>query len=119
MFAIPYNSITMENGANEYQCNGDYAQKLAIALMAKKTDGQIYDIQLLPYCPMDIGTGSGIDLTNKTEHYDYDWVDYAGEIEKYNTADVTPIVNEYAPQQYEATATYQSTITDTNLLDWG
>ena len=121
MFAIPFNDTVITNGADTYEVTGDCAQKLAIALMAVETKGQIYDIQLLPYCPIpEIAREGGIDISNKTVQFDYDWVDYNGELEKYNTSTpIVPIVNEYSPGEYEATATYQSTITDTDLIDWG
>lgn len=121
MFAMPFNDTTIINGADTYNVTGDYAQKLAIALMAVETKGQIYDIQLLPYCPIpEIAKEGSIDISSKTVQFDYDWIDYNGELEKYNTSTpVVPVINEYAPGEYEATATYQSTITDTDLIDWG
>lgn len=120
MFAIPFNDTVIVNGTDRYEVTGEYAQKLAIALMAVETNGQIYDLQLLPYCPMpELVMTDGISLTGRTEHFDYDWIDYTGEIEKHSEAETQPIVNEYSQGEYEATATYQSTINDSDLLDWG
>lgn len=120
MFAIPFNDTTIIDGVNVYDVVGDYAQKLAIALMAQETAGQIYDIQLLPYCPMlDVVGTNAINLTGKTEHADYDWVTYTGSYIADGSASVAPIVNEYALQEYEAVATYQSTINDSDLVEWG
>lgn len=103
MFAMPFNDTIIVDGVDSYEVTGDYAQKLAIALMAVETNGQIYDLQLLPYCPMpELAVDNGINLTGRTEHFDYDWIDYAGTIEEYHEQYGTPEANEYAQGQYEA-----------------
>lgn len=120
MFAMPFNDTLVVNGNDEYEVTGDYAQKLAIALMATETKGQIYDLQLLPYCPIpEIAETDSINITGKSENYDYNWIDYTGPMEVVDTADIAAILNEYSPGDYEAIATYQSTVDDTDLVDWG
>lgn len=79
MFALPLNSIKAIDNGLEYNLHGDYSQKLAVQ-MAKQLDKKIYDIQLLPYCPLqDNNTGTilqdnTLDLTTLREGYDYDWI---------------------------------------------
>lgn len=79
MFAIPLDSIKAINNDVEYNLQGDYAQKLAVQ-MAKKLDKVIYDIQLLPYCPLQdsntetILQDNTLILDNLREGYDYDWI---------------------------------------------
>lgn len=120
IFAIPYNNITAEDNVDTYDVNGEYAQKIAMALVKSLTSSNVYDVQLLPYCPIpQIAAENGINVSSLTSGKDYDWIDYTGQMEVVDTADVAAVVNEYAPQQYEATATYQSTIDDTDLVDWG
>lgn len=84
MFAMPYRSIkvTDENG-NQYDLQGDYSQKLAMQ-MVKQLNGSetpvIYDVQLLPYCPIQdnntetILKDNELDLSTLKEGYDYDWI---------------------------------------------
>ena len=81
MFAMPYRSIkvTDENG-NEYDLHGDYSQKLAMQMVKQLTNSVIYDIQLLPYCPLQnnatttILKDNELDLSTLKEGYDYDWI---------------------------------------------
>ncbi len=121
IFALPYSNVKIQKGADIYEGIGDYAQKLAVDIALNMPDTyELYDLQLLPYCPIPEITSAGIiDITNLTETEDYDWVDYTGTITHRDTANVNPIVNEYAPQEYEATATYQSTVNDADLVEWG
>ena len=72
MFAIPANDLQL---SGSFRCNGSIAQKLARAVVQQATDKSVYDIQLLPYCPMpEIISNNGVDLSNVTEHYDYDYI---------------------------------------------
>lgn len=121
MFAIPFNDTTIINGADEYKVEGDYAQKLAIALMAVETQGQIYDLQLLPYCPMpELATNNGINITGRTEHFDYDWVDYTGKIEQYHEQEGSTDAQELDPGRYEAVYTVNTGETAlSNITDYG
>lgn len=135
MFAIPYNDITVvDTDDSTYTTDGSMAQRLAVAIAgaAQGIDEDdpdlyaLYDLQLLPYCPIPgIAANGQIDLgefgsgDHKGEHYDFDYITYTGEAEIRDTADVVPTVNEYEPQHYEATATYQSTVNDTKLVEWG
>lgn len=100
MFAMPFNDTILVNGNDEYELIGDYAQRLAIALMAVETKGQIYDLQLLPYCPIpEIANNNTIDITGQTEHYDYDLILKSLSTETFVSDAVTPeydaVFNEY------------------------
>ena len=78
MFAMPFNSVKAITNTT-YDLVGDYSLKLAME-MAKKLDKNLYDIQLLPYCPFqDANTGTilrdnTIDLSTLREGYDYNWI---------------------------------------------
>lgn len=77
MFAIPFSNISIEDGANTYTGIGEYAQELAVAIAEKMSDGEysLYDLQLLPYCPIPEIAGNGnIDVTGLTSAYDYDYI---------------------------------------------
>jgi len=75
MFAIPFNNTTLVNGLDEYEVVGEYAQKVAMALVKKLTASNVYDIQLLPYCPIPEMVGDGeIDVSNLSSGYDYDFI---------------------------------------------
>lgn len=77
-----FDIIAISNGPVKVDNNiliGNEALKVAMAI-AKQLDANVYDIQLLPYCPM----GSLLDeegriITSKgTEHVDYDYINGAG-----------------------------------------
>ena len=51
MFAIPYGSLQVKDGANTYTCNKDIGLAIAQAFPTSLGDGKVYDIQILPYCP--------------------------------------------------------------------
>ena len=76
IFAIPFNNTTIIDGANEYEVVGEYAQKAAMALVQKLTISNVYDIQLLPYCPIPEMMGDGaINVTGFSSGYDYDYIE--------------------------------------------
>lgn len=52
MFAIPYGSLEVKDGANTYTCNKDIGLAVAQAFVTTLGDGNVYDIQILPYCPV-------------------------------------------------------------------
>ena len=81
MFCIPLNSINIYDTNYEYKTM-EYAQVIAQAL-ALQLDASIYDIQLLPYCPildlyyLDNPNDPEVAfmfLNNLTEHEDFDIV---------------------------------------------
>lgn len=58
MFAIPYGSLAIQLG-DGFRTDKDIA--MAVATDMAKTSGQVYDIQILPYCPIpDITSNSYI-----------------------------------------------------------
>ena len=52
MFAIPYGSLRIKNGANYINCNKDIALAIATAFITELGAENVYDLQLLPYCPV-------------------------------------------------------------------
>ena len=103
MFAIPaINNTLIKNGANQYDAIGQYGKKIANAFAKELTSANVYDLQLLPYCPVPTILKNGmIDITGKTEHIDYDYIYQTGVTVRTST-DVSGEGEEYAPGQYEA-----------------
>lgn len=52
MFAIPYGSLEVKDGANTYTCNKNIGLAIAQAFVTTLGDNAVYDIQILPYCPV-------------------------------------------------------------------
>lgn len=130
MFAIPADDIEIKDGANTYTGIGSYSKKLAVAIAgaAEGLAGQddpvdlyaLYDIQLLPYCPIPEIVDDGINLTSLTVGEDYDWIDYTGTIEEYHEQSGYPTGSEYEPGSYEAVLdidTGEASLT--NILTYG
>ena len=73
MFCIPYGDITLKNNnATIAELNKDLSLNIAQNISSKLTSVNLYDIQLLPYCPITgITYGNGyIDLnTTETNRY--------------------------------------------------
>lgn len=82
MFAIPMNSVifgAIPGGGTSYTQLNDIgkivASDMAVTLSAGAS-GELYDIQILPYCPMPIAIQSSntISTLNLTEHADYEHI---------------------------------------------
>lgn len=82
MFAIPMNSVifgAIPGGGTSYTQLDDIgkivASDMAVTLSAGAS-GELYDIQILPYCPMPIAIQSAntISTLNLTEHADYEHI---------------------------------------------
>ncbi len=76
IITMPYNNVVVNgNGYTMETFTGANNLKLMQSL-AVKNDGKIYDIQLLPYCPIvQVNTdGSFIDLDSLTQGVDYDFI---------------------------------------------
>ncbi|MBO7696995.1 MAG: hypothetical protein J6T10_30565, partial [Methanobrevibacter sp.] len=82
MFAIPMNSVifgAIPGGGTSYTQLDDIgkivASDMAVTLSAG-AGGELYDIQILPYCPMPIAIQSSntISTLNLTEHADYEHI---------------------------------------------
>lgn len=52
MFAIPYGDLSIKDGANTYTCNKDIGLAIAQAFVTTLGSDAVYDIQMLPYCPV-------------------------------------------------------------------
>ena len=78
MFVLPYSDIYFKKGSN-ILASSDIAKKVAMQI-AEQLDDACYDIQLLPYFPdqniifYTDETGYYIDLTNKTEDVDFNYI---------------------------------------------
>ena len=96
MFAIPFSNIEIVNGLDVYEGIGDYAQELAVAIAEKMSAGSydLYDLQLLPYCPIPEIAGDGnIDISALSSGYDYDFITQTN-------ADLTYVSEQYLPVIY-------------------
>ena len=52
MFCIPYSdTLQLYDGSTTFTCNKNVALTMATAIGANLGSGNVYDIQLLPYCP--------------------------------------------------------------------
>lgn len=75
MFAIPYGNITVKNaGGADYTVDKDAMFSVACELIKKYggNSAKLYDVQLLPYCPIQriLSAAGEIDLASDTLLYD-------------------------------------------------
>lgn len=75
MFCMPTDSLTVLTGLTPVELSkSDVSMAIATA-MKTKYGNFIYDIQMLPYCPIPaIATGTGINISSLTEGVDYVWI---------------------------------------------
>ena len=122
MFAIPYSNITASDGVDDYDVNGDYAQKIAMALIKGLTNANVYDIQLLPYCPIpQIADDNSIDVSDLTSGKDYDWIDYTGAYVKYfsESKEMTTSWTEVNAGLWRNSITVETNVNDySDIDDW-
>lgn len=62
MFCMPYGSMTITEGSNSYHTDKDI--QLAVATNMAEASGNIYDIQILPYCPLTEIQGQAYTVTD-------------------------------------------------------
>lgn len=84
VFMIPYHRVRLGQYNPNYETSGIYNDQeaaMAMALrIAKDLGGQIYDLQVLPYCPINQPLSRIVWLVSKyffsyvTENYDYVWI---------------------------------------------
>ena len=121
MFAIPFSNITASDGVDDYDIYGDYAQKIAMALIKGLTNSNVYDIQLLPYCPIpQIANDNNIDVSGLTSGKDYDWINYKGDYLDYKT--LTQTSSSWllsATNEYSITFNAQSDLPPDSIDSWG
>lgn len=74
IFAIPLNLKISESG-KMWETIENYARRMASAIGIQK-DAKVYDIQLLPYCPIpDLVSGDNeINIEKLNEHEDFDYI---------------------------------------------
>lgn len=72
---IPASDINILNSGTTIRQSGDLAQKIASAL-AIKEGTNIYDVQLLPYCPFPnlITADNTLEITDLTENTDFNFI---------------------------------------------
>ena len=77
IFAIPLRILVNDDGAGiYYETNEVYARRIASAIVQNE-NAKVYDLQLLPYCPIPQYLGSPeslVEIGNLTEHTDYDFI---------------------------------------------
>lgn len=109
MFAVPCGSLRVSIDNDYINCSEDVAFNIVSAL-ATKLDAACYDIQLLPYCPVqDLLTNYKLDLSKATVNQDYQYI---------TAATATESVN-YTIVGYtsKSNTTYTKTYTFTGLTD--
>ena len=121
MFAIPANDIIASKGSEEFEMVGSYGLNSAIAIIEKLTQAKVYDLQLLPYCPIqEMLNNNKLYLDTFEEGFDYDWIDYTGDYLDYK--DLTQTSNNWlssAMNEYSITFNAQSDLPPASIDSWG
>ena len=75
--AMPFSKLNVSTSGGDFVSENDISQKVASAL-AVKEGTNIYDVQLLPYCPRPdlISADNSINLDNLLEDSDYNFITY-------------------------------------------
>lgn len=75
MFAIPYDSVQLKNGTDIYTTSAQAPQMVASDIPLTGST-YVYDIQLLPYCPIQnvIVSNNTVDVSTLTEGKDYNFI---------------------------------------------
>lgn len=119
IFAIPATNTILKNGNDLYEVVGEYAQKSAMALVKELTSANVYDVQLLPYCPMpELAVDNKIDISNLRANYDYDYITQTGATVKSMKEDYCE-PNEWEYQQYEATIEAETGLAQGDIAEKG
>lgn len=119
MFAIPASNTQIVLGANTYDVKGAYAQKTAMALVKELNSANVYDVQLLPYCPIpELASNGRINISSLTASKDYDFIYKTGDTVRTST-DVAGQGSEYAPGQYEAEFFVSTGVAQADFYDYG
>lgn len=86
MFAMPANAVQIIDGLNIYEGIPEYSQRLAVAIagaaIGLDNDNPdlyaLYDIQLLPYCPIPDICENGLINIGSLSSGQYDYITYSG-----------------------------------------
>ena len=70
-FAIPYGNVKLK-GLSETVTVNPYVSMRVAQSICTTLEKQLYDLQILPFCP--ISSDNGVNMTGKVEHRDYEWV---------------------------------------------
>ena len=73
MFAMPYGSITFANSSVSPTTQADVAMRLAQQAAIDFGKDKLYDLQILPYCPLSTTQAGAVNMLNKAEGRDYAW----------------------------------------------
>lgn len=124
IFAIPYDGIKVKNGATYLEGIGSQAQELSVKLAQKmviqNTTYQIYDLQLLPYCPIpEIAKNGMIDITNLAVTKDYDFITQTGTYVDRGESSGSMTGNEFAPGMYEGEYYVNTGVPVADIVDFG
>lgn len=71
MFAIPFGEISIDYSSASSIKADKWAGLSSAIYMAEKLGSQLYDLQILPYCPIREIVGSRLNLRNSVEGVDY------------------------------------------------
>lgn len=62
MFCMPHGGLTVTEGSTSIRTSADI--QLAVAMDMAKANGQMYDVQILPYCPLSDIVGGAYTVTD-------------------------------------------------------
>ena len=81
LFVIPLNAKIIDS--DEFSCNETVAKRMANAI-GISLDANMYDLQLLPYFPIEeIESNGGIDITGLTEDEDFNYMEKSSYTSEY------------------------------------
>ena len=72
VFAMPYGNVTLTPGVNP-TTQADVAMRIAQQAAIDFGKDKLYDLQILPYCPLSTTTAGAVNMINKVEGRDYAW----------------------------------------------
>lgn len=129
MFAIPFGNVKVSDGDNIYDGIGEYAQRLAVAIAEDMaSDYKLYDLQLLPYCPIpEIAHDGQVNLDDLPVYgdsksgvgYDYDLIRYQGTGEVREVGDATYVGSSELPQGIVVSFTLDTELAYGTDIEWG
>lgn len=102
MFCIPYGPAKFKSDIGNREAISDYALSLGAAI-AVSLDAKLYDLQLLPYCPLleYFDSNNRIDLTALNENVDFNYINKtSATIRVDDVANLTPVRDISSPTGY-------------------
>lgn len=76
IICMPYGDIDIYQSGNVVCSTNSFIQRAAAITLGLEYSGSIYDLQLLPYCPVRglLNSDNNLDITGKTVGTDYDYL---------------------------------------------